>query len=96
MEKNKDKVTKRRYEYLDELPENAIQVCDFEEIQLDRYYYDIDSERLLMEMKFKQVRYKIIHPYLHKNRLQISLTDENGKQYQRSYTRFMNHLLDIL
>ena len=94
--KNKDKVTKRKNEYLDELPENAIQVCDFEEIQLDRYYFDIDTERLLMETRTRNVRYKIIYPFLQNNQLRLNLIDENGKKYQRSYTRFMCNMFELL
>ena len=94
--KNKDKVVRRRNEYLDELPENAIQVRDFEDIQLDRYYYDVDNERLLLETRARNIRYKIVYPTLHKNHLSIAFYDENGQKHSRSYTRIINHLRDIL
>ena len=41
--KNKEKDIKRKHEYLDESPEDAMQVCDYDEIMLDRYYYDVDT-----------------------------------------------------
>jgi len=94
--KNKDKVIKRKPEYLDELPEDAIQICDYDDIILDRYYYDADTERLLMEIRTRNVKYKIIYPYIRNNHLVINLMDENGKKHSRSYTKMMNHLGDIL
>ena len=94
--KNKDKVVRRRNEYLDQLPQNAIQVRDFEDIRLDRYYYDVDNERLLLETRARNVRYKIIYPYLLNNILAITLIDENGQRHNRSYTRIINHLNELL
>ena len=83
-------------EYVDRLPENVIQVNDFERLQLDRYYYDIDNERLLFETRNRKLNYRIIYPSLLKNQLYIYLVDTNGNRVKRSYTRFMNHLRDIL
>ena len=94
--KNKDKVIKRKNEYLDELPEHAIQVCDYDDIILDRYYFDLNSDQLLLETKTKIVRYKILLPYLLGNRLVINLNDENCKIHKKNYTKFINHLNEVL
>ena len=94
--RNRDYTPKRELEYIERLPENVIQVNDFEEIQLDRYYYDIDNERLLFETRNRKRNYRIIYPCLISNQLCITLVDSNGNRMKRSYTRFMNHLRDIL
>ena len=94
--KNMTTHQKRKHEYLEELPENAVQVCDYNEIKLDRYYFDIDTDRLLLETRTKTVKYKIIKPYLLNNQLVINLYDENGKNYIRNYIKIINHLNNIL
>ena len=94
--KNRPKMIRRCNDYIEELPENAIQISDFDGIKLDRYYYDIDNERLIMEMRFKQVKYKIVHPSLHRNQLVLNLVDDNGKQHNRSYNKLINQLKTVL
>ena len=42
--KNKDKVTVQKNEYVNNLPDQSIQIRSYNDIELDRYYYDIDNE----------------------------------------------------
>jgi len=94
--KNKDTYTKRKYEYVEEIPINAIQICDYEDIKLDRYFYDFENENLYMETKTIDVKYRIIKPRLVNGLLTIDFVDVNGKTYSRSHTKFINHMRTIL
>ena len=94
--KNRDKYQKQKSEFVSELPENSIKIDDYNGIELDRYYYDTDSERLYLQTVTKNVRYKIIKPSLNKNLLTVYLVDVNGKCYGRSYPKMINDLKQIL
>ena len=94
--KNRDKYQKQQCEYISKLPENSIKIDDYNGIELDRYYYDTDSEKLYLQTVTKNVRYKIIKPSLNKNLLTVYLVDVNGKRYGRSYPKMINDLKQIL
>ena len=94
--KNKDKVVKQKYEYVNELPENTIQIRNIFDLELDRHYYDIDNEQLYLETKWTRKRYKIIKPHVVKNTLTVTLIDVDGNSKNRSYNKIINHLRDIL
>ena len=94
--KNKDKYRKQISEYVSKLPENSIKIDDYNGIELDRYYYDTDSEQLYLQTVTKNVRYKLIKPSLHNNLLAVNLVDVNGKCYGRSYSKMINDLKQIL
>ena len=55
--KNKDKVVKQTYEYVDKLPENAIRITTIDNFETDRYYYDIDNEQFYLETKWRGTKY---------------------------------------
>jgi DNA-directed RNA polymerase subunit L len=77
--KNKTFKGKRKLEYIYELPEEAIQITEFDGIILDRYYFDPESEQILLRTKTKQVKYQIVHPSLNHNCLRIRLNDVDGR-----------------
>ena len=41
--------SKKTLQYLDELPENVLQIDEYDERKFDRYFYDYDEERILMK-----------------------------------------------
>ena len=94
--KNKDKVKKQTYEYIYFLPEDSIRIANYNDIELDRYYYDIDNELLYMKTKTIVKKYKLIKPYVLNNIFTITLIDAFGTKHTVNYTKFINHLGDIL
>ena len=94
--KNKDKVSKQTYEYVDNLPNESIQIMSYNDIELDRYYYDIDNEQIYLQTKIYSNRYKLIKPHMHKSVLTINLYDSDGKVHSINYNKFLNYLNDIL
>jgi hypothetical protein len=94
--KNKTFKGMRKFVYIYELPEDAIQITEYDGIELDRYYFDPESEQILIRTKTKQVKYQIVHPTHNRHLLRINITDVNGNRYDRSYPKMINDLLDIL
>ena len=85
-QKNKDKVIQQVNEYLDELPENIIEISEHDGFKFKDLYFDIDGERIL---KISRSKIKIIKPTLH-NKLQvITLVDIYGKTHGRSYNKLI-------
>ena len=62
-------------EEVDEFSENMIKIENYNDIELDRYYYDIVNEKLYMQTMTTLTRYKVIKPYLLKNIKCINLYD---------------------
>ena len=83
-------------EEVDEFSENMIKIDNYNDIELDRYYYDIVNEKLYMQTMTTITRYKIIKPYLLKNIKCINIYDSNGKKHRINYTNFINELNDVL
>ena len=94
--KNRGKVIQKEFEYIDELPSDAIQISSYGDIELDRYYYDFKAEQLYLKTKYTSARYKLTRPFLHQNVLRITLVDVDGKQHKINYTKFLNDLKDAL
>ena len=84
--KNKDKYVQQINEYIDELPENAIEIQEHDGFKFKDLFYDIDDERLLKIVKSK---IKIIKPYLLNKQQVINLTDINGTRIKRSYNKLI-------
>jgi len=76
--------------------ENLMKIESYNDIELDRYYYDIVNEKLYMQTMTTLTRYKVIKPYLLKNIKCINLYDSNGKKHMINYTKFINDLNDVL
>jgi hypothetical protein len=94
--KNRCSFKKQKHEYIQELPENAIRIENYDDIELDRYYYDPDSEKLYLKTNIHKVQYKLCKPSLSCNRLTIHLVDVNGTRFKRNYTKIMNELGDMI
>ena len=94
--KNRGKVIIQDYEYVDELPSDAIKISNYNDIELDRYYYDFKAKQLYLKTTYKSARYKLSRPYLHQNVLRVTLVDVDGKQHKINYTKFIDELNDVL
>ena len=85
-------------EFLDELPADAIQIEEYEGLELDNYYYDIEGERLLKIQTLRTMnKIKIIKPSISYTLVTVKLYDVYGKGHTRSYhkfIRFINQLVE--
>jgi len=67
-QKNKDKYKKQPNEYIDELPDTAVELEHYNGFDFDRYYFDYESKKLIMrtrsgKLKFVNVSRGIFHLY---------------------------------
>ena len=67
-QKNRGKFKQQGNEYLEELPETAIEVVEYNGFEFDKYYFDYENNRLIMQtrsdkLKFVNVSRGIFHLY---------------------------------
>ena len=83
-------VNRQQNEYLDELPPDAELIEEYNGYKLDRYYYDIWEERILMETKSGRI--KILKPCKGGNVMCIGLHDINDKRRNVGYNKLIEYL----
>ena len=82
--------------YCTELPNTAIQIMSYLDVQLDRYFYDPIEQKLYMRTGMIDLPYKLIVPYIHCGTLCIAFTDVDGKNKGRSWNKFINYMSNII
>ena len=91
--KNRDKYTLQESEYLQELPEDAIEINSIDGHQLKDYYFDIENERIIKIRRFKHItKYKVIKPCIENNLKRISIRDIYSNNLRRSYNKLIREL----
>ena len=92
------KLAKRRDrqpdEYLDELPEDVIEITEYTDRELDGYYFDVENKRILKVQNSGRI--KVINPTTNAKMLQINLIDVNKKRFQRSYNKMINTMIELI
>jgi hypothetical protein len=95
--KNKNKYKCQVAEYLDELPEDVIEISDYEGIELKDYYYDAENERIIKIIRFpKTIKVKVIKPYLQNKLLVMTFIDLYGRGHNRSYNKVVKNIKEVL
>ena len=89
---NKSEYKRRKHEYLNELPETADQILEYNIFKLDRYYFDTSNGNILMRTVGDRI--KIAKPHIKANQNMISLCDVNKKFRQLNYDNLMRYLND--
>jgi hypothetical protein len=90
---NRDKYTKQQAEYLDEMPDDVIQITNYNDYEFDRYYFDIEEQRLLMVTKHGRI--KVVKPSINGSNFKVVLLDLNGKGRSFGYKKLMKYLNDM-
>ena len=88
------KHAKQKNEYINKLPEDAMQFWEYDGIRLYRYYYGYCDE--IIYLRIYENKYKIIKPYLNGDVPYITLTDINDKQHKKKYSTLIKHLNEEL
>ena len=85
--KNKNPLTRRPNEYLNEFPEQVIEISELNGHDFEELFYDILDNRIIKMMN--SGRLKVIQPLLDGNTLRITLTDINGNRRKMSYEKLI-------
>ena len=79
--------------------EHMIMVAKYDDIPLNRYWFDIEHQRVLLYMPYKK-RFKVLKgsPAIINNKQYnyFGLIDEKGKSRTKNYDKFIKHLIDCL
>ena len=78
-------------EYLNEMPENVHQIDSYKQFQFDSYYFDIDSDRILMITCTNRI--KVLKPTPKCNI--VIMKDNNGRKHKFEYSKLMNKLKEL-
>jgi hypothetical protein len=92
--KNKRKYKHQPYEYIDELPDNVVEINEYNEYEFEDVYFDIDNPRILKLQN--SGKYKVIKPTLKRSHLQINLLDITKKPRSISYNKFIRMIQEAL
>ena len=91
--KNRVKQKKQVFEYIEELPPDAIEISTIDGHELKDYYFDYENERIIKIQRFKHsTKFKVINPFIKNNLMQVSLKDVNGKGLGRSYNKLIRDM----
>ena len=97
--KRRQKYTKQSPEYIDSLDGlNVVQITEYNDLTLDRYFYDKDNEKLYLKTRAKRNKngspsfhYKLIKPCYHYNLDIVALLTADGDTKTRSYKKLIKH-----
>ena len=87
---------RKKSEYVQELPKTAIRIDNYTNIELVGYWYDPIDERLYLKTPMEDNPWKIIKPSRTENIIHLNLTDINGKQWCRSWQKFVQQMSEIM
>ena len=78
---------KRQSEYLDKMPENIIQIDKYGGLEFDRYFFDIDNERIIMITSNGKI--KVV------NGKTVTFSSVNGEMKSILYSKLLKHLKSL-
>ena len=84
---------KKTPQYLDELPENVLQIDEYGGRKFDRYFYDYDEKRILMRTTTGKI--KVVNDSV-KNSKYITMSDVNGDPKSCIYSKLIKFLNNAL
>ena len=92
--RNCNKPNRNESEYLNEFPELTIEIAEYNGYDFDGYYYDYENNRIIRELNSGKI--KVVKPYVHGNRMEISFCDIDRKYRQFHYNKLIRTIRAIL
>ena len=89
--KNRNHYKQQPKEYIDELPENAVQIDEYNGIEYDRYWFDYDCDRVIIHSRN---RFRYVNVSHDGNSNLFGMTDINGKNHTINWNKFYAEMID--
>ena len=86
---SKRKYNRRKFEYVESLSEDVIELNSYNGHDFDKYFYDPNTEQILMATRGK---YKLVFPKYYGTSCTINLTDNLGHNVNISYFKLLSEL----
>ena len=83
-------INRQHSEYLNELPPDSELIEEYNGYKFDRYYYDIENDRILMETKSGKI--KILKTHQNRNLMCIGLYDVHDIKRKFGYNKLIDYL----
>ena len=94
---NRGKCVKKANEYLDEMPDDVVEIKDYDDFQLRDYYFDYTNERVIKLQRYTNVhKIKVMNPSISNNQIRITLIDINGKSHNITYNKLIRTLKELM
>ena len=87
------KYNRRKYEYIDSLSDDVIEITNYNNHTFDKYYYEPSLNQILMRFRGK---YKVVQPNYNGSVCNISLTDVNNKSITVSFFKLVSELKQLI
>ena len=88
-QKNKDKYKQQRNEYIEELPDSAVELEHYNGFEFDKYWFDYGSKRLIMRMRSGKLKFVNVNV----NRGFMRLYDINGNGHTVCWKKFYQEMM---
>jgi len=90
---DRKKYERQKAEFIDDLPDKNVFIIDgYKQFDLNRYWWDADSKRLIM---LTRGRYKYVNPTKTNGLYIVVLIDTNGKSHTCSYKKLYSELCKL-
>jgi len=89
--KNRNSFKMPEIEYVDEIPDTAIPLDEYNGFEYDRYWFDYDSERLIVHSRN---RFKFVNISHNGNRSRMIICDINGRRHTIGWKKFFQEMMD--
>lgn len=86
--KDRKPYQKRKAEFLNELPESAVPLNEYNNYEYDRFWFDYESKRLIVNSRNK---WRLVQISNNGSEL-ITLIDINGKSHTLSWNKFLKEM----
>ena len=87
--KDRIKYQKQKVEFIDELPDSAVELVQYGGFEYDRYWFDYEMQRVVIHSRNRWRLMNISDAGVKS----ISLTDINGKQHTLSWSKFLKEMM---
>jgi len=85
--------SRRKAEFIDALPGDAIKLEEYNGFELDRYYYSESLDKLIM---FTRGRYKVVNPTKYNDSYSVVFVDINDQHHTCSYKKFYKQIQELI
>ena len=90
---NRSKFKLQEAEFLEKMPNDAIEISSIDDYELRDYFFDCENERIIKIQRYKIItKFKVIKPTLSNKNLYVTLKDVNGRNLGRSYNKLIRDL----
>ena len=87
--RDRKKAHKQKFEYVEEIPDTAVELVEYNGFEYNRYWFDYDTERLIINSRN---RFHYVNISDHGSKL-CTLVDVNGRQHTIGWSKLLYEMM---